>query len=165
MTTANKAPTVGRTIFTTPTDRELVATRVFDAPRKKLWDAHTNPRHVSQWMLGPDGHTMPVSDMDLRPGGKWHYQWREPNGSTMDMDGEYQEVKAPERLVATERWGKDWPETINDTVLTEKDGRTTVTVKVLYPSREAREKARQTGMEEGWSQSYDRLDDYLTTMK
>lgn len=66
MSTANK---VGATRFTTPSDRELVTTRVFDAPRRLVWDAWTNAKHVSQWMLGPSGWTMPVCEIDLRPGG------------------------------------------------------------------------------------------------
>ena len=80
------------------------------------------------------------------------------------MRGEYLEVMAPERLVNTESWGVNWSETLNTIVLTEEDGRTTIEVTVLYQSQLARERALGTGMEEGWSQSFDRLDDYLQTM-
>jgi uncharacterized protein YndB with AHSA1/START domain len=79
----------------------------------------------------------------------------------MEMRGVYREVKPPERLVHTERWGPEWPETLNTLVLTEKNGKTTMTCTVLYPSKEAREAALATGMQDGWSASYDRLDQYL----
>ena len=67
---------IGTTAYSTPSDREVRATRIFDAPRTLVWDAHTKPEHVSQWMLGPEGWTMPVCEIDLRPGGEWHYVWR-----------------------------------------------------------------------------------------
>jgi uncharacterized protein YndB with AHSA1/START domain len=160
MTTANK---VGTTTFTTPSDREIAATRVVDAPRSLVWETHTNPDHLRNWLLGPEGWTLPVCEIDLRPGGAWHFVWRGPDGTEMEMRGEYREVTPPERLVQTESWGGDWPETINTLVLTEEDGKTTITQTVLYPSKEAREAALGTGMKEGWSASYDRLDDYLRT--
>jgi uncharacterized protein YndB with AHSA1/START domain len=161
MSTANK---VGSTQFTTPSDRELVTTRVFDAPRPLVWDAWTNPQHVAQWMLGPDGWTMPVCEIDLRPGGAWHFVWRKSDGTEMEMRGVYNEVTPPTRLVATERWGADWPETLNTLVLTEKDGQTTMTQTVLWPSKQARDRAIGTGMKSGMNQSFDRLAEYLGTL-
>jgi uncharacterized protein YndB with AHSA1/START domain len=155
---------VGITEFTTPSDRELVATRVVDAPRKLVWEAWTSPRHVPRWMLGPEGWTMPVCEIDLRPGGQWHFVWRQPDGSRMEMRGVYREVVAPERLVNTEAWGGDWAETLNTLVLTEEDGQTTMTCTLLYLSKEARERALATGMKDGWSASYDLLDTHLRTM-
>lgn len=159
------APTssLGTTTFTTPSDREIVATRVFDAPRKLVWEAHSSPEHVPHWMLGPEGWTMPVCEIDLRPGGEWHFVWRQPDGTEMDMRGVYKEIAPPERLVHTEAWGGDWPETLNTLVLTEEDGKTTLVATVLYPSKEARDRALGTGMKEGWSASYDRLDEQLRT--
>ena len=153
------------TTFTTPSDREIVATRVVDAPRTLVWDAWTKPEHVPRWMLGPEGMTMPVCEIDLRPGGRWHFVWRQADGTEFGMDGEYREIVPPERLVNTERWGGDWPETVNTLVLTEKDGKTTMTCTVVYPSKEARDKALGTGMKEGWAQSYDRMDEYFLTLR
>lgn len=158
--TANKETTT----FTTPTDRELVATRIFDAPSDKIWDAHTKPEYVRNWMLGPEGWTLPVCEMDLRPGGAWHFVWRQADGNEMEMRGEFREVKRPERLVRTEEWGGDWSETLNTLVLTEQDGKTRLVTTVLYPSKDEREKAIGTGMKEGWSQSYDRLEKYLRSI-
>ncbi len=63
--------------------------------------------------VGTDGWTMPVCEIDLRPGGKWHFVWRKANGTEMAMHGEYREVTPPERLVTTEKWGDEWPETLN----------------------------------------------------
>jgi uncharacterized protein YndB with AHSA1/START domain len=161
MATANK---MGTTAFTTPSDKEIAMSRVFDAPRRLVWEAHTNPTHVSQWLLGPPGWTMPVCEIDLRPGGTWRFVWRKSKGEEMEMQGVYREVKPPERLVSTERWGPEWPETINTLVLTEKDGRTTLTQTVLYPSKEARDAALKTGMKDGANQSYDRLEAHVRSM-
>lgn len=162
--TPSATATTGKTTFTTPSDRELVATRTFDAPRDRLWKAHTDPRHVKQWMTGPDGHSMPTAEIDLRPGGRWHFVWRQPDGQPMEMDGEYKEIVPNERLVNTERWA-GFPETLVTTTFVEKNGTTTLAVNVRYPSKEAREKAIGTGMKEGWSASYDHLDSYLREMK
>jgi uncharacterized protein YndB with AHSA1/START domain len=150
--------------ITTPTDREAVVTRLFDAPRRLVWEAWTNPRHLPRWMLGPAGWTMPVCEIDLRPGGAWRFVWRRSDGTEMAMHGEYREVTPPERLISTESWGGDWPETINTLTLVENDGQTTVTLKILYPSKQARDAALQTGMKEGMAQSFDRLEEHLPTM-
>src|SRR5919206_1104689 len=132
MATVNK---VGSTTFTMPSDQEIVATRVFDAPRRLVWDAHTSPAHLPQWMLGPEGWTMPVCEINLRPGGAWHFVWRHSDGTEMAMRGVYREVVPPERLVNTESWGGDWPETLNTLILTEENGETTITLTVLFPSK------------------------------
>jgi uncharacterized protein YndB with AHSA1/START domain len=149
--------------ITTPSDREVAMTRVFDAPRRLVFEAWTNPKHVPRWLLGPDGWTMPVCEIDLRPGGSWHFVWRKSNGTEMAMSGEYREVTPPERIVNTERWGPEWPETLNTLILTEENGRTTMTLTILYPSKEARDAAIKTGMSDGASQSFDRLENYLAS--
>jgi len=151
----------GATTFTTPSDREIAATRVFDAPRRLVYEAHTNPKHLPNWMLGPEGWTMPVCEIDLRPGGTWHFVWRKADGSEMAMRGTYKEVVPPEKVVTTESWGGDWPETINTLTLTEKDGKTILTSTILYPSKEARDAALKTGMKQGMNVSFDRLAAYL----
>jgi uncharacterized protein YndB with AHSA1/START domain len=149
------------TTFTTPSDLEIAMTRVVDAPRALVFDAWTKPEHLQNWLLGPEGWTMPVCEIDLRPGGAWRFVWRRADGTEMAMHGTYKEVKPPERMVTTESWGADWPETINTLVLTEKDGQTTITQTVRYPSKEARDKAKGTGMTDGVSVSFDRLAGYL----
>src|SRR5437588_122943 len=93
---------------TTPSEREIVMTRIFDAPRETLFDMWTKPEHVSRWMLGPMGWTMAVCEIDLRPGGTWHFVWRRSDGTEMSISGEYKEIVPGERLVSTESWGGDW---------------------------------------------------------
>jgi uncharacterized protein YndB with AHSA1/START domain len=155
---------VGETTYATPSDREIVITRVVDAPRRLVFEAWTNPEHVPQWLLGPEGWTMPVCEIDLRVGGTWHYVWRKDDGAEMAMTGTYREIVPPERIVSTERWGPEWPETVNTVQLVETAGRTTITITVLYPSKEARDMALQTGMKEGMNQGFARLDELLAQL-
>jgi uncharacterized protein YndB with AHSA1/START domain len=150
--------------ITTPSDTEILMTRVFDAPRALIFDAWTNPRHLPHWMLGPEGWTMPVCEIDLRPGGEWRFVWRRSDGTEMAMRGVYREVAPPDRLVSTESWGGDWPDTLNTLILTEKDGKTTVANTALYPSKEARDAALKTGMKEGVVVSFNRLAEYLASL-
>lgn len=84
--------------LTTRGDREIVMTRVFDAPRRLVFDAFTKPELVKQWLLGPPGWTMPVCEIDLRVGGAYRYVWRAADGQKMGMGGVYREIQAPERL-------------------------------------------------------------------
>jgi uncharacterized protein YndB with AHSA1/START domain len=158
MATATK---VGSTLFTTPSDREVVIERTFDAPRDLVFDAMTKPEHLPNWLAGREGWTMPVCEVDLRPGGKWRFEWRRSDGTEIKLHGEYREVSPPERVVQTESWGEDWPETLNTVVLTEQDRKTTVSTTILYPSKEARDAALATGMKDGMAKSYDRLAEYL----
>jgi uncharacterized protein YndB with AHSA1/START domain len=145
-------------------DRDLVITRVFDAPRRLVYDAHTKPELVRQWLLGPPGWTMPVCEMDVRVGGKYRWVWKsERDGTTMGMGGVYREVNAPERIVSTEKFDEAWypGESLNTLVLVEQGGRTTLTQTMRYESREAREAVVKSGMEKGVAASYDRLEDVL----
>ena len=152
---------VGVTSYATPNDTEIVITRVVEAPRHIVFDAWTDPHHIPQWMTGPEGWTMPVCEIDLRPGGTWHYVWRKANATEMDMSGVVREVVRPERLVTTERWGPEWPETINTLVLTESGGRTTIALTVTYPDKAARDAALQTGMKDGMDNSFANLEELV----
>ena len=149
------------TMFTTPSDREIAFTRVFAAPRTLVWEAMTSSEHLPQWMLGPERWTMPVCELDLRPGGAWHFVWFHDDGRRMEMTGEYRQVEPPERLVSTENWGGDWPEMLDTLTLSEEGGKTRMTQTMLYPSKEARDAALETGMKEGASLSFDRLEKIL----
>jgi len=152
------------TTYATPTDREVVITRVVDAPRHLVFAAWTDPKLLPRWMTGPEGWTMPVCDIDLRPGGTWRFVWRRADGSEMGMTGSYKEVSPPERLVTTEKWGPEWPETTNTLILTQQNGGTLMTLTILYPSKEARDAALKTGMADGTEKSYDRLVELLKTL-
>ena len=154
----------GTTTYSTPSDREIVMTRVFDAPRRLVFEAHTNPEHPPKWMTGPEGWAMPVCEIDLRPGGSWHFVWTKSDGEQMEMRGAYRDIDPPERIVSTESWGEGWPETINTLVLTEQDGRTTLTNTMLFPTKADRDRALETGMEDGTDLSYDRLAAVLGTL-
>jgi len=153
---------------TLPSDLEIVMTRVFDAPRHLVFDAWTKPEHLKRW-FGPRGWTMPVCEIDLRPGGPWRFFMRKDDGSEMGMYGEYREVVPPERLVSTEFFeGAEFEEmgggTINTLTFEERGGQTTMTTTVLYKSREARDAVLQTGMEDGVAESFDRLAELLQTL-
>lgn len=152
---------MSETRFETPSDVEIVITRAFEAPRRLVWDAWTRCEHMAHWMLGPDGWTMPVCEIDLRPGGTFRTVWRKDDGAEMEIRGTYLEVEPPERLVNTESWGEESPETTDTLVLIEEDGRTTATLTMRFPSKEARDAVLETGMQEGMTASYDRLAVYL----
>ena len=158
MTTADR---VGETTFATPSDTEIEITRVVDAPRALVFDAWTKPEHIPNWMLGPPGWTMPVCEVDLRAGGAWHFAWHKSDGNEMTMRGIYREVSPPERIVSTESWGPEWPETLNTVTFSEEAGQTTIVVTVRYPSKEARDAALGTGMKQGMNMSFERLAAYL----
>jgi uncharacterized protein YndB with AHSA1/START domain len=148
---------------TTPSDRELRIERAFDAPRTRVFEALTRPELVRQWLLGPPGWTMPVCEIDPRPGGAFRYVWQNPEKEDMGMSGTFREIVPPERIVHTELFDVDWTdgETTVTTLLTERGGRTTVTITVLYSSRAARDGALQSGMELGLEAGYDLLETLL----
>jgi uncharacterized protein YndB with AHSA1/START domain len=159
---------MGTLKLTTPTDREIVMTRVFDAPRNLVFDAMTKPEYVQRWLLGPPGWSMIVCSIDLKVGGAYRYVWRNVDGSEMAMCGVYREIKPPERIVHTERFefgcNAQAGEALATAVLTEQGGKTTLTTTVLAPSKEARDAVIASGMEHGVAAGYDRLDDVLASM-
>jgi uncharacterized protein YndB with AHSA1/START domain len=158
--------TVGELTLTTPSDREVTVTRVFNAPRALLWRAHTEPELVKKWLAGPPGWTMEVCEIDLRVGGRYRYAWRKDDGTTMAMGGVCVEIVAPERIVNTQLFDEDWTggEAVGTLTFSETGGRTTLVNTILYVSREARDLALQSGMEYGMAIGYDRLADVLSAM-
>ncbi len=152
-------------VVSSPSACETEVTRDFNAPRPLVFAAFTTPALVSRWMLGPEGFTMPVCDIDLVPGGKFRYVWRKQDGFEMGVRGEFVDVVPPERLVHTEVFDEDWtggPARVT-TTFTERDGVTTVTMTILYVSAAARDAAFATGMATGMATSYEQLDALLTT--
>ena len=157
----------GKLQITTPTDREIAMTRVFNAPRRLVFDALTKPELVRQWLLGPPGWSMPVCEIDLRVGGKYRYVWRRiSDGTDMGMGGVYREIVALERIVATEKFDQAWysGEAVGTSVLVEQGGKTTLTQTILYDSRETRDAVLKSPMETGVRASYDRMAELLATM-
>jgi uncharacterized protein YndB with AHSA1/START domain len=153
-------------VLTTPSDREIVMTRVFNAPRKQVFDAWTRPELVKRWLLGPPGWTMPVCEIDLRVGGKYRFEWLSQDGTVMGMGGIYREIVIPERIVNTQLFDQDWTggETLGTLLFVEQDGKTTLTNKVLCASREARDGALKTDMAKGVEAGYARLDEMFRSM-
>jgi uncharacterized protein (TIGR03086 family) len=142
---------------TTPTDTDIVLTRMFDAPRRLVFDALTRPELIVRWH-GPRAWPLVVCEVDLRVGGAWRFVSRGPDGAEMGMSGVYREIDAPDRLVHTESFdGSDAGEAVVTTVLTEEDGRTTLTTTVRYPSQQVRDEMIGSNMESGVDESYERL--------
>ena len=145
---------------TLPSDREVVLTRVFDAPRELVYDALTKPELLKRW-FGPRGWSLVVCEVDLRVGGAWRFVLRGPGDSEMGMRGVYRELVRPERTVHTESFD-DYPgESVVTGVLVERDGKTTLTGTVLYESKEIRDAVVSMGMEHGAAESYDKLAELL----
>ena len=157
--------TTARTLqVTAQGDREIVMTRVFDAPRRLVFDAHTKPELVKRWLLGPPGWSMPVCEIDLKVGGKYRYVWRrDSDGKEMGLSGIYREIAPPERLVHTESFDDPWypGEALVTTVLVEQGGKTALTQTVLCESSQARDTMLKSGMEKGVVASFERLDSIL----
>jgi uncharacterized protein YndB with AHSA1/START domain len=149
--------------LTTPSDREIVMKRVFNAPRRLVFEAWTKREHLVHW-FGQRGWTLPVCEVDLRVGGAWRFVMRGPNGQNVGMRGVYQEIAPFERLVSRESFD-DYPgESLNTMTFSEKYGKTTLTTRVLYPSKETRDAVIGMGMERGAGECYDRLAEHLDTM-
>jgi uncharacterized protein YndB with AHSA1/START domain len=148
---------------TTPSEREIVMTRVFDAPRSLVFDAWTKPELLERWLGVRNGWSFAVCEVDLRVGGAYRFVWRGPDGAEMGMGGVYREIVAPERLVSTEKFDEPWypGEALDTIVLVETDGKTTATTTVLYESQEIRDAVLESGMTRGVGESYDVLDELL----
>ena len=145
---------------TTPTDREIVLTRTFDAPRRLVFDAFTKPLLLKRW-FGPRGWSLVVCEVDLRVGSGFRFVLRGPDGRDMGMSGVYREIVPPERSVHTESFD-DYPgESVVTAVWVEEGDKTTLTATVLYASQEVRDAVIRSGMEHGAAESYDRLAEML----
>lgn len=141
-------------------DRELVITRVLAAPRELVWAAWTDPEHLPRW-YGARGWTLPVCEVDLRPGGDYRFVQAGPDGTTMTSYGVYREVTPPERLVCTEAFEGVPGEAVNTLTFLEEGGATRLVIEVRYPSAEIREAMLETRMKDGISESFERLDTHL----
>jgi uncharacterized protein YndB with AHSA1/START domain len=151
---------------TLPSDREILLTRTFDAPRRLVYEAITRPEHVARWW-GPRGTSLAVCEIDFRVGGSWRFVLRGPDGQDHPFRGEYREIVPPARLSSTFVYDvegiRDFP-AVETVTLDERDGRTTLRARVLHQSKEARDGHLNSGMEGGASETYDRLAELLATM-
>ena len=161
-----KVKDAGKLQVTTPSDREIAMTRVFDAPRSMVFDAWTKPELLKRWLGVFGGWSFVVCEVDLKVGGKYRYVWRGKDGNEMGMGGVFREIVPPERLVCTEKFDESWypGDALDTTVFVEKGGKTTVTTTVRYESKAARDGVLKSPMEGGVAQSYDKLAEVLASM-
>jgi uncharacterized protein YndB with AHSA1/START domain len=146
-----------------PSDREIVMTRVFDAPRELVFEAHSRCEHITRWW-GSRESTL-TCDMDFRPGGTYRFVQRTPDGEEYAFRGEYREIVVPARIVQTfEFEGMPGHVAVETLTFDEQDGKTTLTSTALYQSVEDRDGILASGMETGAAESLDRLAELLHTM-
>lgn len=139
---------------------EVAFTRVFDAPRQRVFKVWTDAKHLAQWW-GPRGFTNPRCEWDVRPGGHIHIDMRGPDGRIYPMTGRFEEVIEPERLVfisaALDERGKPMFEVRNSVTFSEKAGKTTLTLTARVINSTPNAPQYLKGMEMGWTQSLERL--------
>jgi uncharacterized protein YndB with AHSA1/START domain len=145
------------TTLSLPSDREILMTRKFDAPREVVWDTITDPDLIPEWW-GFRRDATEVKKMDVRPGGQWQYITRTSGGEVVDFHGTYREVVAPEKLVYSFLFG-DMPEGDGfvEITLVEKDGVTELRDRGVFGSKEERDAVIASGMEAGARETYERL--------
>src|ERR1700733_13330918 len=151
--------------LTTPSDREIAMTRVFDAPHHLVFEAWTKPELVARWW-GWRGSTLPVNEIDLRAGGAWRRILRTADGKEYAFKGVFREIASPERLVYTECYDEPSagsPEWVTTVTFEEQNGKTKWTSTCLHKSKEARDVRLKAGMEAGAAHSLDRLAEHLDT--
>jgi uncharacterized protein YndB with AHSA1/START domain len=150
----------------TPSNQDIVITRLFNAPRRLVFEAMTRPEHVKRWwgQLGP-GYSVSLCEIDLRVGGKWRFVNRHPHGEVA-FRGEYREITPHSRLVYTETMEPHpKPGSVVTAVLTEENGKTHLSVAATYPTQEIRDMVLGSGMEKGAGISYDRLEDLVAELQ
>ena len=150
---------------TTPTDREIVMTRVLDAPRDLVFEAHSSCEHMAHWW-GPRKYEIASCDLDFRPGGAWRILHRGPDGGDFAFHGEFREIVRPELITWTFEWeGMPGHVSVQTLTLEEHDGVTTLTATVVFDSIEDRDGMLESGMEGGAAESMDRLEEYLEVLR
>lgn len=165
--------TTHRLAVSTPSDTQIRMTRSFDAPRDLVWQAMTRPNLVQQWMFTPPGWSWAACEMDVRVGGAYRWAWNGPDGRlALAISGIHREVSPPHRIVHTEHMvmgpgagegcadDGNW-DLLATLELSESRGVTTLTMTLDFPSKQARDMALASGMEQGVSAGYATLDALL----
>jgi uncharacterized protein YndB with AHSA1/START domain len=150
--------TRGATV-TTPSEREIVITRIFNAPRTVVFEAWTKTEHVAQWW-DPNRIPLAVCEIDLRPNGTFRFVNQGPDGVTHPFTGTYREIAAPARLVFTTR-SPSGAESVGTLVFNEHDGQTTLTMTIACASRADRDALLEMRVDVGTTRTLDNLDEYL----
>ena len=148
-------------------DREILITRTFDAPREYVFDALTKPELVRQWLLGPEGWSMPVCEIDLRVGGGYHYVWEHDAKESFGVRGTFRKVERPSLLQHSEQFEPAWypGQAIVTTELLADGARTKFRMTILSDTKEARDGVVASGMEAGVARSYDLMADLLASQR
>lgn len=146
------------------TDREIVISRIINAPRELVFEAFTDPEGLSNWW-GPNGFTTTTHEMDVRPGGAWRFTMHGPDGVDYKNKVVYFEVLKPQRLVYTHSDdGEGGVQPFHATItFGERDGKTEITLRMLCDTAEQRQKMADFGAVEGGKQTLERLEAYLAT--
>ena len=149
---------------TTPTDREILIEREFDAPRDRVFAVYTDPKLIPEW-YGPRDTTTIVDEMDVRAGGRWRFIMRNADGSESGFRGVYREVTPPERIVQTFEWeGMPGHVSVETAVFEDLGDRTKVTTTSIFHTPEERDGMLGSGMEGGMNETYARLDELLARL-
>jgi uncharacterized protein YndB with AHSA1/START domain len=168
VTTTSSAPVsrqIGAMTLTLKSDLEIELTRVFNAPRRLVFEAHSKAEHVRRWWGGGMGMTMVVCDMDFRPGGKWRYVLRKDSGEEYGFGGEYREIVPPEWFSWTFSFdGMPGQPGLEVYRFEEHEGKTTLISYARFDSVEMRDGVIASGMEKGAAAMWDRLETHLLSM-
>jgi len=151
---------VGNLQVSTPSDREIVMVRVFDAPRARVYEGLTDPALLKSW-LAVRGLIMTSVESDNRVGGRYRFEGTLRDGGTLGWGGEFREVVPHERIIQTEAFDGYPGEALNTTTLEEHDGKTTMTIRMEYPTKEIRDIVLGTGMPDGAGEAYEKLSELL----
>jgi len=158
---------MSRMTLKTEGDTHVMVTRHFAAPPEAVFRAHIEPALVQKGMLGPDGWTMPVCQMDPRPGGKFRYEWSNGKGHSFSLTGECIALEPPRRIVHVERMHLPDPTPDNhvETTFEPDDGGTLLTMRMTLPDAATRAQMLATGMEHGMEASYVRLENEVLAVR
>ena len=144
-----------------PAERSLVIKRTFDVPRDLVWKVWSDAEQAKQWW-GPNGYTAPVVELDTRPGGKWRAMMRSPEGKELWQHGVYREIAPPEKVSFTYVWDEDPHHEMLITIVFAARGNKT---EMTFRQDEFRSLEERDGHKDGWSQSFDRFEAYLKSVK
>lgn len=150
-----------RAQVTMPSEREIVITRVFDAPRTLVFEAWTKPEHLVHWW-DPSGVPLAVCEIDLRPGGAFRFVNDGPDGAKYPFAGTYREIVPPERLILIGQNAPPGAESV--LIFHEREGKTTLTLTIRCATREERDALLKMGVDAGTTRTLDNLDEYLKSI-
>ncbi len=160
-----------KTQLSLPSNQEILVTRTFAAPRDLVWQMWTTAEHLQHWW-GPEGWTLPICDVDFRPGGTWFYCMQGPDGMKSYGKATYLEIDAPKRIVYEDAFVdadgnllEGMPVGHIALEFEEAGGKTTVRNTVRYPTQADRDQVVEMGVEAGIDQTWNRLEAYLAQMQ